>query len=295
MPWIIVIILLAFIAYRIWRVVGNSNDLTINFNPHIKLFRNRLSLDQVNILSRYSNYYRKLPEKLKSYYEDRLVSFMEDKEFLTRGELTLTEEMRLLIADSAVKLTFGLRIFMFEQFEKIIIFKSEFFSDFSHSKNKGETNPAGAIVFSWKDLVEGDLDESDGINLGLHEFAHALMIQNLGPQGWDDQYFTEEITHFDSFYENRSVLADVRKHHFFRDYAFRNKMEFFAVAVEHFFERPAAFNRDMPDLYRIMCQMLNQNPAILYPLEKPVVAVSLSKEAQCDPDDDANSDQPHQS
>lgn len=96
--------------------------------------------------------------------------------------------MKILVADSAVKLTFGLRIFIFEQFGKIFIFKSEFYSDYSHTKNKGETNPAGVIVFSWKDLVEGDLNESDGINLGLHEFAHALMLENLGPQGWEDSY-----------------------------------------------------------------------------------------------------------
>jgi hypothetical protein len=239
---------------------GYQNDLTIHFNPHTKLFKNRLSLDQVNILTRYSRYYRHLPERLKAYYEDRMLSFIGDKEFITKGDLALTEDKQLLVADSAVKLTFGLRMYRFEQFEKIIFFKGEFYSDFSHSLNKGETNPAGAIVFSWKDLEESDLKEADGINLGLHEFAHALMVQNLGPQGYDDEYFLDKIVGFEDFYNNYEMLADVREHHLFREYAFKNKMEFFAICCEQFFEVPDKMKAGLPRLYELLCSMLNQDP-----------------------------------
>lgn len=267
MPFIIFIgIFVLIIGLRVWIYYGNQNDLTIHFNPHTKLFKNRLRLDQVNILSRYSRYYRHLPERMKAYYEDRILSFIEDKEFIMKGDLRLTEDKQLLVADSAIKLTFGLKMFLFEQFEKIIFFKGEFYSDFSHSHNKGETNPAGAIVFSWKDLEEGDLKEDDGINLGLHEFAHALMVQNLGPQGYDDEYFLDKIIGFEDFYNDSTMLANVREHHLFREYAFRNKMEFFAICCEQFFEVPDKMKEGLPRLYELLCRMLNQNPlAILSP------------------------------
>lgn len=89
-------------------------------------------------------------------------------------------------------------------------------------------------------------------------------------------------------------MANVREHHFFRTYAFHNKMEFFAVAVEHFFETPACFKNDIPELYKIMCQMLNQDPTVIYPAEKNKVEVKLNVDARKDPDDTIPSDQPHQ-
>jgi MtfA peptidase len=265
MPFLIFIgIFVSIIGLRVWLYYGNQNDLTIHFNPHTKLFKNRLRLDQVNILSRYSRYYRHLPERLKAYYEDRILSFIANKEFITKGTLSLTEEKQLIVADSAIKLTFGLKMFAFEQFEKIILFNGEFYSDFSHSLNKGETNPAGAIVFSWKDLEEGDLKEDDGINLGLHEFAHALMVQNLGPQGYDDEYFVDKISGFEDFYNDSTMLANVKEHHLFRAYAFKNKMEFFAICCEQFFEVPEKMKAGLPRLYELICRMLNQDPLTIF-------------------------------
>ena len=59
-----------------------------------------------------------------------------------------------------------------------------------------------------------------------------------------------------------------KSHHYFRNYAFRNKMEFFAVAAEHFFETPVQFKKEIPELYKVISKMLNQNPAQLYTTDK---------------------------
>ena len=201
---------------------------------------------------------------MKLLYEDRVIQFIRAKQFVAKGDHTITAEKKLLIADSAIKLTFGLQNFLYEQFEEIIIFKGEFYSEFSHLKEKGETNPRGAIVFSWKDIVEGDIKEDDGINLGLHEFAHALMVQNLGYQGYDDEYFLNNISYFEDFYNNKEVIADIREHHLFREYAFTNKMEFFAICCEQFFEVPNRLKSGLPTLYKLLRIMLNQDPMVLY-------------------------------
>ncbi|WP_431211698.1 zinc-dependent peptidase [Puia sp. P3] len=44
------------------------------------------------------------------------------------------------------------------------------------------------------------------------------------------------------------------------DYAATNYHEFWAVAVEVFFESPVAFRHEMPDLYEAMACVLNQDP-----------------------------------
>jgi Mlc titration factor MtfA (ptsG expression regulator) len=262
----IILFLIIMIGVRALPYYVSRNNLTINFNPYNYFSKRKLSLDSVNILSQYSNYYKLLPKNLKGYFEDRILKFLDEKEFILKSGLTLSREMKLLIADSAIKLTFGLSSFTFDQFEKLIIFKGEFYSDFSHAKEIGETNPAGAIVFSWKDLVEGDTNDKDGINLGVHEFAHALMVQNKGHESWDDEYFVGQIGFFENFYHNEKKLADVKAHHLFRDYAFRNKMEFFAVSCEVFFEVPVKMKEGLPELYSILCGMLNQDPSVIYDL-----------------------------
>jgi Mlc titration factor MtfA (ptsG expression regulator) len=231
------------------------------FMPHCELFYRSLEPEQEQILNHYSKYYRSLPIKKQKVFMTRMVRFIKDKEFIAQGDLKLTDEMTILAADSAVKLTFGLRNCKFDKFEKIFFFKGTFFSDYSKSVNMGETNPRGVIVFSWKDLMAGDMDETDNINVGLHEFAHAYMIDNKANE---EQYFEVQCERFDIFYNESKTMDLIKAHHIFNNYAFRNKMEFFAVAVEHFFETPEKMKEEIPELYKILCKMLNQDTCEIY-------------------------------
>jgi len=36
-----------------------------------------------------------------------------------------------------------------------------------------------------------------------------------------------------------------------------------SVAVENFFERPTILRESMPELYAILCKLLNQDPALI--------------------------------
>lgn len=227
-------------------------------------FRKKLDPGYETVLKKYSRYYRSLPDKLKANFGDRVMRFIQAKEFIGKGKLEMTDLMRVLIAESAVKLTFGHRTYLFEKFEKILVFKEEFYSDWSHSREIGETNPRGVIVFSWKDFLQGDLIEDDNLNVGLHEFAHALMNQTISAGRYEDKYFISWVDLFFDFHNDESKMKYIRDHELFRKYAFHDEMEFFAVAAEHFFETPSDFKRGLPELYDIMCKMLNQDPSSLY-------------------------------
>lgn len=48
--------------------------------------------------------------------------------------------------------------------------------------------------------------------------------------------------------------------HMFDDYAATNFDEFWAVSVENFFENPFEFKEEHPELYRELCELLNQDP-----------------------------------
>ncbi len=117
-----------------------------------------------------------------------------------------------------------------------------------------------AIVLSWNHFVDGYIKPDDGRNLGLHEMAHALHLENRIFNG-EFKFFVQE----DLDLWNALSLLEIDKirrgeAHMFRDYAATNKDEFFAVAVENFFERPREFGNQMPAVYEVLVKLLKQDP-----------------------------------
>ena len=73
--------------------------------------------------------------------------------------------------------------------------------------------------------------------------------------------------------ESEMANLQANQDHFFRKYAFDNMEEFFAVAVENFFERPTPFQQAQPRLYSILAELFKQDPVTLYapdPKQKPL-------------------------
>ena len=62
------------------------------------------------------------------------------------------------------------------------------------------------------------------------------------------------------------LIADVitNRKSYLRGYAFSNIQEFWAVSIEAFFENPKELKYYLPDLYRALCNVLNQDPATKY-------------------------------
>jgi hypothetical protein len=150
----------------------------------------------------------------------------------------------------------------FDAFHKIIIYPEKYYSPITRQYHKGETNPAaGYIVLSWTNFKSGFENPSDGINLLMHELAHALWLEN---KLYDYEIFDEDAL---QTYEATSteIMHQVTddENHFLRKYAFTNKEEFFAVSVENFFERPAKFKTSLPELYQTLTTLLKQNPLVL--------------------------------
>lgn len=123
----------------------------------------------------------------------------------------------------------------------------------------GEVNPKGVIVLSWNRLVKGYAIPDDKINLGLHEMAHALMHTIIHSNNHDaglDPYLKNIVRL--SREEMGKIKSD--KAHFFRKYAGTNIYEFFAIAVEYFFEVPEEFKKELPNLYQYLTLLLKQDP-----------------------------------
>jgi len=220
-----------------------------------------LTLAQLRILEDNVPYYSRMStSELKKQFEKRVTYFLMDKEFIPRHIPDITEEMRVMVGASAAQVTFGFTPLRFPDFPTILIYPQEYLNRVTGKKHRGEINTKGVMVFSWVDYMNGYKNPTDGVNLGLHEMAHALKIEDFTPNE-EEGFLDTTAFHYWNRVANHE-LNQMRAGHstFLRRYASTNLDEFWAVCVEQFFEQSELFKLHRPELYDATARLLNQDP-----------------------------------
>lgn len=217
------------------------------------------------ILYTKSNYYKNLDSENKKKFIKRTLYFITNTEYLGYEGVQITNELKVLIAASAIQLTFGLQICVSQKIKKIRLYPNAMYIRSHNSYVKGFFHPHGIIQLSVKHFYEGHSNQTDGVHLGLHEMAHALefLLFKKGPFTF---LFQDLVTQWiRATKESSDYNYDTNEHSFIRKYGITNTHEFFAVSVENFFERPQEFASKLPMIYKHLCFILNQNPIEPYP------------------------------
>lgn len=256
-----ILFLAALLYFILGKVIEPAYILLFNrpLYVHLYPFPKELPDDGRIVLEKHFSFYRNLSAARQKYFRHRVWTFIDNYQFVGRGELEVTQEMKVKIAATSVMLTFGMRKYLSDLFEVIIVYPDVFESQ-SGDYHKGEFNPAArAIVFSWKDFQQGIDFDNDNINLGLHEFAHALHLCAITRRRggasltiYKDMF--EEIRTYSANPYNRDKIMNSG---YLRDYAFTNQHEFMAVVFESFFESPQEFRQRLPELYEMVKKMIN--------------------------------------
>lgn len=127
--------------------------------------------------------------------------------------------------------------------------------------HNGEFNPKyKAIVFSWQHFKEGIDADNDNLNLGIHEFAHALHLYGTKKQNNSAAIFASMYEQIRREVRRPANAKRLTESNYFRIYAFTNEFEFLAVILEHFFETPQTFQREFPELFLKVKRMINYTP-----------------------------------
>ncbi|WP_282041218.1 zinc-dependent peptidase [Winogradskyella flava] len=229
------------------------------FFRNIIIVKNQLTDNQLKLLEKEFTFYNNLNEKEQVVFRHRVATFIKNKKFIGRESLVPNDEIRTLISATAVMLTFGFRKYLIDLIEKIIIYPEAYYSTLNDTYHKGEINPQmNAIVFSWKDFQEGYHIGDDNLNLGIHEFGHAIHLNAFSKDDISSLIFQAGFKNLtDYLQQNQDVRQDLIDSKYFRAYAFTNHYEFFAVLLENFIETPNEFRAQFPKLYSFMKQMLN--------------------------------------
>ena len=223
---------------------------------HYDSFTNEIELDE--LLLKHFAFYHLLTDQDKWQFRIKLNALLKSKWFKGRDGFELSNEKMLLVAATMTQISLGLPAFTFPRFDRIVLFPKRFYSEIIQHDLKGLTIfKTGVVLISWPDYQIGYSEPTDKLNVGLHEMAHALFLdyfQSKQMRTLYSNWLAVAKPVFESMKTNESPT-------FLRAYAKSNIHEFWAVCVEHFFEAPIQFKEQLPELYKAMCNVLNQDMA----------------------------------
>ena len=210
--------------------------------------------------NRYDHFDR-LPPALRERFEGDVRVFVAEQR-VTGVSVHVTEELRLLVAASAVTLSLGWPDYEWDQLSEVLLYPDAFDRDYQIGRHElaGQAHGWGTLILSVPALLEGFDDPDDACHVGLHEFAHLLEVEGARfgglPSGLDDararRFIELREEEMDRMRRGRSVLDE---------YGANEPVEFFPVAVEAFFETALAVRQHHGELYAFLADYFRQDPA----------------------------------
>lgn len=238
--------------------------------------------DWQRMLSRRMPLYRRLPPDLKRQLHQRVQVFVAEKAFVGCDGLSVTDEMRVLIAAQACLLVLNRPAAPYPSLAQVLVYPEAFVVDkeeededgIRHRERQvltGESWAESQVILSWPDVRHGARIDDDGENVVIHEFAHQLDQETgyangapaLGGAGryasWA-QVLGEE-------FERLRERIDAGEETLLDDYGATDPVEFFAVVSEAFFEQPDHLLAEHPALYRELSRFYQVDPQRWLPAE----------------------------
>jgi Mlc titration factor MtfA (ptsG expression regulator) len=184
----------------------------------------------------------------------------------------ITDEVKVTIAGQAALLLLGIDGYLFDELHTVLVYPGSFLRQGEDELGYrdeidmplGEALHGGPVALSWWHARWGGR-QLEAENVVLHEFAHKLA--ELG----DAQAGRPALVEASLAKRWRRVMqaardrlgedADYGRPTLFDPYGAESLSEFFAVATETFFQRPAEMKRRHRDVYELLAACYRQDPA----------------------------------
>ncbi len=221
------------------------------------------------ILSNEVLFYQKLPAEKQAFFKKRMMAFLAEVN-VEAVQFEITDRDKIFVAASAVIPIFNFGEWHYNNLDTVLIYPDYFNANLEFHSEGEDRNIGGMVgsgqfenhmILSRKALVFGFTNKTDKGNTAVHEFVHLLDKMDGVVDGVPEQLLGKEyiMPWLDLMYKEMDAInndeSDIRK------YGGTSEIEFFAVASEYFFERPALFKRKHPELYKMleMCFMGNKS------------------------------------
>ncbi|MEP6946109.1 MAG: zinc-dependent peptidase [Acidobacteriota bacterium] len=180
----------------------------------------------------------------------------------------IDDTIRVLVAASAAIPIFGFRDWEYHRLGEVLVYPDSFGEEYQAS-DRAESNILGltgvhqlrgVMILSKPSLLAGFQTASGRNNVGIHEFAHLVEIEEL-ENGPPSEVSWEAVDHWVRYVARE--LSHPKNPASVRGYGYTNEHEFFAVLAEYFFKSPKSLEKMDPELYRTLEDMFHQDPASL--------------------------------
>lgn len=239
------------------------------------LFKTPLESSRITILQNYVTIYSKLPQHLREELHGHINIFLDEKKFIGREGIEITDEISTIVAGNACLLLLEGSKRRFTGFSSILIYPNAYIAhEVQHdgllsteqpSKRAGESWVRGPIVLSWADTRSGSINAEDGRNVVIHEFAHKLDEQSGHMNGLpvlrNKSHYKEWNKVLSQEFNALHKRAKRGGNKVLDEYGTVSPAEFFAVASESFFEKPIQMKKRLPELYKQLETFYNTDPA----------------------------------
>lgn len=224
---------------------------------------------------------KRLPPALRERLDAHLRVFLADKAFVGCRGQQVGLQVRLTIAAQACMLLLGQEHGeVFPRLRQVLVYPGPFIvrrrqwlpggvlSERAQAL-VGESWGEGQVVLAWSEVLSGAADPDDGRNVVLHEFAHQVDQDGGAADGRPWQARPADAHRFARAMEAARAAAQRGVPHpmpgadvppLFDDYALGDPAEFFAVATEIFFERPAALQAQAPAVADELARLYGVDP-----------------------------------
>lgn len=204
---------------------------------------------------------RAFDDEERRRFDDHLRLFAWRVRFEGAQGLTVTDEMRVVVAGQAARMARNLPLDAYDHLGSVVVYPSHYRHEGKDGIILGEAHRLGTMVLSWDAVTHGISNRADGHDTTLHELAHVLDAQDgeldgtplleTGYRRWGHVL----SKHFLALRERP------RRRGLLRQYGATNEAEFFAVASEAFFEKPKQLKDKAPDLYQELQRYYAVDPA----------------------------------
>ncbi len=240
-----------------------------------KLLAEPFPEEWVGYLKRNVRFFRTLTDDEQLKLCDDLRIVVAERDWEGCGGLEVTDEMKVTVAAQACLLTLHIEHDYYRRVPSILLYPATYRAP--TRAQHGEITPVGGhgvlgqavyrgpVVLSWQSALMGARDEDDGRNVVFHEFAHKLDMADDLVDGTprlhsreDYADWTRVMTHE---YETLCEKSDKGRATLLDKYGATNEGEFFACAVECFFEKPKQMLKKHAELYGVLKAFFRQDPA----------------------------------
>ncbi len=213
-------------------------------------------------------FYRALNDEQKKKFEGRMAAFL--SAVTIEGIRTTVDDIdKVFIAASAVIPMFGFTAWQYHNLNTVLLYPEHFNEAFDLDGEErrvmgmvGSGSMNDKMILSKPALQKGFKNETDKNNTAIHEFVHLLDKMDGDTDGIPEVLLEKQYTIPWINQMHKEIDAIIKNRSDINPYGATSKTEFFAVASEYFFERPALFKERHPELYKLMEEIFDQTPAI---------------------------------